>query len=33
MAGDTGPMEDLSPSGMAGGEYQQSVDTSNGKLN
>lgn len=26
-------MEDLSPSGMAGGEYQRSVDTSNGKLN
>lgn len=26
-------MEDLSPSGVVGGEYQWSVDTSNGKLN
>lgn len=33
MAGDTGPMEDLSPSGAAAGEYQMSLDTSNGKLN
>lgn len=33
MAGDTGFMEDLSPSGAAAGDYQGSLDTSNGKLN
>lgn len=33
MAGDTGLMEDLSPSGAADEEYQRSLDASNGKLN